>query len=68
MEAFDKLKAMVEQAEDDVRKAEGGNKAAGTRARQTMQEIKNTAQEVRQMILQLRDETAKSPQQAERTE
>jgi predicted transcriptional regulator len=65
LETFDKLKRLVEQAEDDVRKAEGGNKAAGTRARQTMQEIKNTAQEVRQMILQLRDDT-KTP--AERTE
>lgn len=68
METFEKLKALVQQAEDDVRKAEGGNKAAGTRARQTMQEIKNAAQEVRQMILQMRDDTAKSPQQAERTE
>lgn len=62
MEAFEKLKALVEQAEDDVRKAEGGNKAAGTRARQTMQEIKNAAQDVRQMILQLRDDGAKAPQ------
>jgi hypothetical protein len=55
VEAFDKLKKMIEAAEDDVRKAEGGNKAAGTRARQTMQDIKNAAQEVRQKILDLRD-------------
>ena len=55
MEAFDRLKTLVTQAEDDIKKAEGGNRAAGTRARQTMQEIKNTAQEVRQKILELRD-------------
>jgi hypothetical protein len=65
LDAFDKLKTLVEQAEDDVRKAEGGNKAAGTRARQTMQEVKNAAQDVRQAILQMRDDT-KTPQQAER--
>lgn len=55
MEAFEKLKKMIIEAEDDVRKAEGGNKAAGTRARQTMQDIKNAAQEVREKILELRD-------------
>jgi len=46
---------MITEAEDDIMKAEGGNKAAGTRARQTMQEIKNTAQEVREKVLELRD-------------
>ncbi len=55
MEAFDRLKKMITEAEDDIMKAEGGNKAAGTRARQTMQEIKNTAQEVREKVLELRD-------------
>jgi len=55
LEAFEKLKKMIIEAEDDVRKAEGGNKAAGTRARQTMQDIKNAAQEVREKILELRD-------------
>jgi len=55
VEAFDRLKKMITEAEDDIMKAEGGNKAAGTRARQTMQEIKNTAQEVREKVLDLRD-------------
>ena len=54
MEAYERLKKLVEDAADDVSKAEGGNKAAGTRARQTMQDIKNAAQEVRQGILALR--------------
>lgn len=61
MEAFEKLKTLVAQADEDVKKAEGGNRAAGTRARQTMQDIKNAAQEIRQKILELRD--AGKPQQ-----
>ena len=36
MEVFEKLKKMVAEAEEDVAKAEGGNTAGGTRARQTM--------------------------------
>lgn len=55
MEAFEKLKHLVQQAEEDVLKAAGGNKAAGTRARQFMQDIKAAAQDVRQKILELRD-------------
>lgn len=55
MESYEQLKRLVADAEEDIRKAEGGNKAAGTRARQTMQEIKKIAQDVRQKILELRD-------------
>lgn len=55
MEAFEKLKKIVVEAEEDVKKAEGGNKAAGTRARQLMQDIKNAAQEVREKVLDLRE-------------
>jgi hypothetical protein len=63
VEAFERLKQMITQAEEDVRKAEGGNKAAGTRARQAMQDIKNAAQEVRQAILSARaSEGEKKPQ------
>jgi hypothetical protein len=58
VESFDTLKKLIEGAEEDIRKAEGGNKAAGTRARQTMQDIKNAAQEVRQKILELRGDAA----------
>lgn len=56
VEAFERLKQLVTAAEEDVRKAEGGNKAAGTRARQMMQQIKDAAQAVRQAILQIRQE------------
>ena len=51
---YDTLKEMVAAAEEDVIKAEGGNKAAGTRVRKAMQEIKQTAQQVRTKILEQR--------------
>lgn len=54
MEEYEALKRMIDEAEDDIRKAEGGNKAAGTRARKQMQTIKNQAQAVREKILTLR--------------
>lgn len=54
VEAFNKLKQLVASVEDDLAKAEGGNKAAGVRVRQSMQDIKNAAQEVREGILALR--------------
>ncbi|MBL9000354.1 MAG: histone H1 [Phycisphaerae bacterium] len=55
MEAFEKLKKLVAEVEDDMMKAEGGNKAAGTRVRQAMQDIKGAAQEVREKILEIRN-------------
>jgi hypothetical protein len=54
MEEYETLKRLVEQAADDVAKAEGGNKAAGTRVRKSMQDIKAAAQEVRKKILEVR--------------
>ena len=54
MEAYEQLKQLVEAAEEDIRKAEGGNKAAGTRARKQMQDIKAASQAVRVAILELR--------------
>lgn len=56
MEAYERLKQLVISAEEDIRKAEGGNKAAGTRARQIMQDVKNAAQDIRQAILAARGE------------
>jgi hypothetical protein len=60
MEEYEKLKKLVLEAEDDIKKAAGGNKAAGTRARQTMQDVKNTAQTVREKILELRNVSDKA--------
>ncbi|MFI4872245.1 MAG: histone H1 [Phycisphaerales bacterium JB061] len=56
MESFEKLKQIVTEAEDDIAKAEGGNKAAGTRARKSLQDVRNLAQEIRKEILALRDQ------------
>lgn len=56
MEEFETLKRLVTESEEDIRKAEGGNKAAGTRVRKQMQDIKNAAQEVRVKVLELRDD------------
>jgi hypothetical protein len=54
LEAYEQLKDMISDVEEDVRKAAGGNKAAGTRVRKTMQEVKNLAQEVRKKVLENR--------------
>ncbi len=54
MQDYEKLKQLVESIADDIQKAEGGNKAAGTRVRKAMQDIKNAAQEVRKKILEVR--------------
>ena len=47
MEAYDRLCKIVTDIAEEVRKAEGGNKAAGTRVRKAMQDVKKAAQEVR---------------------
>ena len=54
MQDYEKLKELVESAAEDIKKAEGGNKAAGTRVRKIMQDIKSAAQEVRKKILEVR--------------
>ena len=55
MPEYETLKRLVTEAEEDVAKAIGGNKAAGTRVRKKMQEIKSAAQDVRKKILEGRD-------------
>ena len=54
MQAYEDLKALIVEIEADVSKAEGGNKAAGTRVRKQMQDIKKAAQAVRNNILEIR--------------
>ncbi|MCA9245222.1 MAG: hypothetical protein KDA32_14795 [Phycisphaerales bacterium] len=58
MEEYENLKRLIADADEDVRKALGGNKAAGTRVRKAMQDIKNCAQDVRKKILEIRDDEA----------
>jgi hypothetical protein len=54
MQEYEDLKRLVEEAESDIKKADGGNKAAGTRIRKQMQQIKSAAQAVRNKVLELR--------------
>ena len=54
MMEYERLKELVAAVEDDLLKAEGGNKAAGTRVRKQMQDIKAAAQDVRKKILEVR--------------
>jgi hypothetical protein len=54
MQEYEDLKVLVAEIEADINKAEGGNKAAGTRVRKQMQKIKQSAQCVRSRILEVR--------------
>lgn len=54
MQEYENLKVLVAEIEGDIDKAEGGNKAAGTRVRKQMQKVKQAAQVVRNCILEIR--------------
>lgn len=54
MQKYEDLKVLVAEIESDINKAEGGNKAAGTRVRKQMQRVKQAAQSVRSRVLELR--------------
>jgi hypothetical protein len=54
MQEYEDLKVLVAEIEADISKAEGGNKAAGTRVRKQMQKIKTAAQNLRNRILEIR--------------
>lgn len=55
MEPFETLKKLIVEAEADVLKWKGGNKAAGVRVRKAMQDIKEAAQNVRVAVLDTRE-------------
>ena len=55
MDNYNKLKSLVEGMEADFAKFyEKGNKAAGTRVRKGMQDLKNMAQDIRKDVLDKR--------------
>jgi tripartite-type tricarboxylate transporter receptor subunit TctC len=54
MQEYEELKRLVAEIEADINKAQGGNKAAGTRVRKQMQMIKQAAQTVRNTVLEIR--------------
>lgn len=60
MQSYEKLIATVNSAREDLEKAAGGNRAAGTRARKVMQEVRAAAQEVRIAILGSREQPPKA--------
>ena len=41
MQSYENLKNLIDSSADDVAKCAGGNKAAGTRVRKAMQDIKH---------------------------
>lgn len=54
MDLYETLCRLVREVEEDMKKATGGNKAAGTRVRKSMQEIKDCAQQIRAKVLEMR--------------
>ena len=58
-EFFDRMVATLEATRGDVEKAEEGNKAATSRVRKAMQDVKNLAQDIRKEMLELRDSGGK---------
>lgn len=52
---YENLVKAVNDARGDVEKAEAGNKAATSRVRKAMMDIKNIAQEIRKEMLEVRD-------------
>ena len=51
---LEQLEQIVTECKEDYLKSKGGNKAAGTRIRKAMQDVKNLAQEIRKEMLETR--------------
>jgi capsid portal protein len=56
MDLLEQMQQLAESCREDYNKAKGGNKAAGTRVRKVMQEIKNVAQDIRKEMLGNRED------------
>lgn len=57
MNRYDELLAILEEAKEDFEKFyEGGNKAAGTRVRKAMLDLKNKAQEIRVHVQEVKNQ------------
>ena len=56
-DAYEQLEKLVAAAKEDYHKAIGGNKAAGTRVRKAMQDIKAQSQAIRVKVLETRSTT-----------
>jgi hypothetical protein len=51
-DCYQALKTAVDNAADDVAKADTGNGAAGTRARKAMQDVKSISQNLRKAVIE----------------
>jgi len=56
---YDRLVQTVTSIREDMEKAAAGNKAAQTRVRKAMQDVKNLAQDIRKEMLEVRDGVAR---------
>lgn len=56
LDTLDKLAQLIEACREDYNKAKGGNRAAGTRVRKAMQDVKNAAQDLRKEMLEVREQ------------
>ncbi len=56
MDLLEKMGQLLHDCQEDYNKAKGGNKAAGTRVRKVMQDVKNVAQEIRKEMLGSRED------------
>ena len=55
MQEYEELKRKIAEVEEDLMRAEEkGNKAAGTRVRKAMQEVKALAQAIRVKLIEFR--------------
>jgi len=54
---LEQMQQAIESIRDDYNKAKGGNRAAGTRVRKVMQDVKNLAQAIRAEMLESRKES-----------
>lgn len=56
MSRYEELEALLDSLKEDFQKFyEGGNKAAGTRVRKGMLELKNKAQEIRTEVQEIKN-------------
>jgi hypothetical protein len=55
MDHLQQLEEHIASIKEDYAKGKTGNKAAGTRVRKVMQDVKNLAQQIRQEMLDSRE-------------
>jgi len=60
VDSLQKLEELLASIKDDYQKGRGGNKAAGTRVRKAMQDVKTAAQSIRQEMLDARENAEKA--------